>query len=112
MSTWYVPKLKQTVNFQKELFDELQKIREDAELLPQMFRAEAADRDRIRSEMMTAKDEAKEALAYKKRMQNQISDLEQERDRKKQLSIQAMAARSNVKQCLDDANKQINMLER
>lgn len=37
----YIPKLKETKKFQKEIFGELERIRNDAELLPWMFRAEA-----------------------------------------------------------------------
>ena len=37
----YVPKLKETKKYQKELYSELERIRNDAELLPWMFRAEA-----------------------------------------------------------------------
>ena len=77
-----------------------------------MFRAEAADRDRIRSEMFQAKEEAKEALANKGKLLKEIDDLSQERDRKKQLAIQAIAARGNVKQHLDEANNRISQLER
>jgi len=62
-----------------------------------MFRAEAADRDRIRSEMTKAKEEAREALANKGKLLKEIDDLNQEKDRKKQLAIQAIAARGNVK---------------
>lgn len=83
MSTFYVPRLKQTIAFQKELSDELTKIREDAELLPQMFRSEAADRDRIRGEKDTAIREAEEALANRGKLIKQIDDLSSERDRKK-----------------------------
>ena len=108
MSTWYVPRLKQTIAFQKELSDELQHIREDAELLPSMFRQEAADRDRIRGAKDKAEEEAKDALSNKGKLLKEIDDLRQERDRKKQLSIQAIAARSNVKQHLDEATLKIN----
>ena len=62
-----------------------------------MFRQEAADRDRIRGAKDKAEEEAREALASKGKMLKEIDDLRSERDRKKQLSIQAIAARSNVK---------------
>ena len=107
MSQWYVPRLEKTIKFQKELSDELQHIREDAELLPSMFRQEAADRDRIRGAKDKAEEDAREALANKGRLLKEIDDLRSERDRKKQLSIQAIAARSNVKQHLDEATAKI-----
>ena len=37
----YLPKLKETKKYQKEIYTELERIRNDAELLPWMFRAEA-----------------------------------------------------------------------
>ena len=51
---WYYPKLKDTRKYQKEIYDELEKIRQDAELLPSMFRAEVAFRKTCSSQ----KDEA------------------------------------------------------
>ena len=72
-----------------------------------MFRQEAADRDRIRGAKDKAEEEAREALANKGKLLKEIDDLRSERDRKKQLSIQAIAARSNVKQHLDEATAKI-----
>ena len=50
----YIPKLKETKNFQKEIYHELERIRNDAELLPWMFRAEAVQRKKYKHD----KDEA------------------------------------------------------
>jgi|LauGreDrversion4_2_1035121.scaffolds.fasta_scaffold4065950_1 hypothetical protein len=44
MKQIYMPKLKSTVQYQKELMSELQQVREDTELLPGMFREEAKER--------------------------------------------------------------------
>lgn len=55
---WYNPRLKETQKFQKEIFEELEKIRQDAELLPSMFRAEA----QFRIECKREKDEAVEKM--------------------------------------------------
>ena len=41
------------------LATEIENIRSDASLLPRMFMAEAADRNRIFSEMTTAKNDSK-----------------------------------------------------
>jgi cell shape-determining protein MreC len=38
---YYIPRIKETRKFHNEIYDELEKIRQDAELLPSMFRAEA-----------------------------------------------------------------------
>ena len=45
LKTWYIPRLKETKKYQKELAAELEKIKSDAELLPSMFRAEARIRN-------------------------------------------------------------------
>ena len=44
----YIPKLKETKKFQKEIYSELERIRNDAELLPWMFRAEAVQRKKYK----------------------------------------------------------------
>lgn len=54
----YLPKIKETKKFQQELYDELEQIRNDAELLPSMFRAEAV----FRLECKKEKDEAVEKM--------------------------------------------------
>ena len=58
------------------------KIKEDTELLPQIFKAEAADRKRIQSEMKQSKEKAEEALSMKRALEARIDDLIKERDRK------------------------------
>lgn len=75
MSTWYVPRLKLTIQFQTELSNELQKIREDAELLPAMFRTEAAGRTKVLAAKDKAEEDAREALALKGKMMKEIDDL-------------------------------------
>ena len=49
----YIPKLKETKKFQNELY-ELCKIKDDAELLPGMFRAEALFRIECKKEKDSA----------------------------------------------------------
>ena len=81
----------------------MKRIHDDASLLPQMFRLEANERNIINKTKNEAEITAREALANRDRMQRTIDDLRSELDRKKQLSIQAIAARSNVKRFLDQA---------
>jgi len=45
LKTWYIVRLRETIKYQKELAEECDKIRSDAELLPSMFRAEAVFRN-------------------------------------------------------------------
>lgn len=56
LKTWYIPRLKETRKYQKELALELDKIKSDAELLPSMFRAEAVFRNQCRKERDEAVD--------------------------------------------------------
>ena len=81
----------------------MKRIHDDASLLPQMFRLEANERNIINKSKNEAEVTAREALANRDRMQSTIDDLQEEVDRKKKLSIQAIAARSNVKRLLDQA---------
>ena len=92
--------------------NEMKRIHDDASLLPQMFRLEANERNIINKTKTEAENTAREALANRDRMQNRINDLESELDRKKQLSIQAIAARSNVKRHLDQAQTKITELDK
>lgn len=62
LKTWYIPRLKETRKYQKELAMELDKIRSDAELLPGMFRAEAMFRKECRKERDEAVEKMSEAL--------------------------------------------------
>ena len=94
---YYVPKLKDTTKFQKEIYNEIEKIKQDAELLPSMFRAEVA----FRKECSTKKDEAEKkmhsALNVHKKLVGERDDLKNEVERKQRLAIQAIAARGNMK---------------
>ena len=87
------------------------KIKEDTELLPQIFKAEAADRKRIQAEMKQSKEKAEEALSMKKALEERINDLIKERDRKTQLSLQAIAARTDIKKYLDVERNKVKELE-
>lgn len=50
--------MKETRKYQKDLANELEKIKQDAELLPSMFRAEAVFRNQCKKE----KDEAEDVM--------------------------------------------------
>ena len=106
----YVPKLKETKKYQKELYSELERIRNDAELLPWMFRAEAVQRKKYKHD----KDEAIAKMTkYQKdhfNLVNERDDLRNELGRKQRLAQQAIAARGNMKTHLDDERKQNGVL--
>ena len=98
---YYEPKLRSTIEYQKTLQDGLVQIKEDTELLPKIFRAEAADRKNIKEAQLKAEKEAQEARAMRKTLEARIDDLTKERDRKTKLAMQAIAARHDIKGYLD-----------
>lgn len=106
----YIPKLRETKKFQKEIYGELERIRNDAELLPWMFRAEAVQRKKYKHD----KDDAIAKMTkYQKEHFNLISerdDLRNELGRKQRLAQQAIAARGNMKTHLDDEKNKVDHL--
>lgn len=111
MVNQFQPKLESAIAYQKSISEAFVKIKEDTELLPRIFRAEAADRNKVKAQQKQAEKEAQEALAIRNALQKEINDLKRERDRKKQLSIQAIAARSNIKMYLDQEKDKVSQLE-
>jgi DNA repair ATPase RecN len=59
MAQKYMPKVKQTIEFQKEIIAELKNIKADSELLPKMFQQLAAER-------ATSKENEENAIAASK----------------------------------------------
>lgn len=101
LKTWYIPRLKETRKYQKDLAEELEKIKQDAELLPSMFRAEALFRHQCKQEKDQAEDVMKDAVRKYQALLKERDDLRHELERKERLSLQAIAARSNMKTHLD-----------
>ena len=103
LENYYVPKLQDTIKYQKTLAENIDQISSDAELLPSMFRAEAA----FRIECKNQKDEALQKMKTFEKQHNKLvserDDLKNELERKQRLAIQAIAARGNMKQHLDES---------
>ena len=83
----YLPKIKETKKFQNELYDELEKIRQDAELLPTMFRAEALFRIECKKEKDDAVDKMTNAMKQHNKLVSERDDLKNELERKQRLAI-------------------------
>lgn len=96
------PKLQQAIEHQKSLFTNYNQIKEDTELLPMIFRAEAAVRTQALEAQAKAEIDAKEAVDKMQTLLQKISNLEKDKAKAMQLSMKAIAARSNIKQYLDD----------
>lgn len=98
-----IPKLRETINRQKDVSVELEQIHLDSQLLPAMFRAEAMFRKECKKEKDDAVTEMSKAMKQHNKLMKKIEDLENELSRKQRLSIQAIAARSSMKVHLDEA---------
>ena len=89
----------------------MDKIKSDAELLPSMFRSEAMFRNQCRKERDEAVEKMTEALKRTNFLEKERLDLKAELERKERLSLQAIAARSNMKNHLDNATSHIKDTE-
>lgn len=99
---YIIPRIKEIEKYQKELFDELTKIKSDGELLPSMFRAEAQFRNKCKDDAETAKSEMDKAVKNATRLHQEKRDLKHELERKERLALQAIAARQSMKDSLQE----------
>ena len=72
---------------------ELHKIREDTELLPDMFRQESKAKKKLEEEYAAQKKMMDDAAKMDASLKKQVRDLQSEVERKKKLAMQAIAAR-------------------
>lgn len=93
----YQPKLKETMQYQRELQKDLQQIREDSELLPDMFRIESDQKKKIEDEYNKAQKKMQEAARDDAALRKKVENLSDEVERKKRLAMQAIAARGQFK---------------
>ena len=107
LKKWLVPKTQQTLAYQKEIKDELLAIKEDTTLLPNLFRIQEKEIEKFKRLKQEAEEKMFEAEIKKKELSRDNIDLLNEVERKKKLSLQAMAARSGIKQRLDEASSRI-----
>jgi hypothetical protein len=110
LKQWYFPKLKKTKEYQKEIAAELDMIRNDAELLPQMFRHEAVFRTKCKQDKENAEDQRDQALKQFEKLKKEKEDLKHELERKERLALQAIAARSNMKKFFDDSQGSLKVV--
>ncbi|OMJ73678.1 hypothetical protein SteCoe_27585 [Stentor coeruleus] len=98
------PRLEDLERTQEEIMNELKKIRQDADLLPEMFRNEVKLKKTIREEKLQAEEKMKKIFEELEEARNSRHKLEQERDRKERISLQAIAAKNIIDQYLKEAN--------
>jgi chromosome segregation ATPase len=78
----YLPKIKDTKKFQNEIYDELERIRQDSALLPSMFRAEAVFRLECKKERDEAVEKMNNAMKQHNKLVSERDDLKNELERK------------------------------
>ena len=96
------PKLQQAIEHQKTLFNNFDQIKQDTQLLPMIFRAEAAMRESAIKDKQDAESKSKIAVDQMNQLKQRIDTLEKDKATAKALSMRAIAARSNIKQYLDE----------
>jgi len=77
-------------------------IRQDAELLPQMFRQEAVFRTKCKQDKEEAEDAKTVAEKQFEKMRKEKEDLRAELERKERLALQAIAARGTMKKYFEE----------
>lgn len=97
LSGTYIPKIKQTHEFQKEILEKVQQIKNDSELLPWMFRAEAKESKKYKVEKEKAVTTMRDYEKDHFKLVNQRDDMENEIKRKERMAMIATAARSQMK---------------
>lgn len=75
-----------------------------------IFRAEAAVRTKALEAQKEAEADKRDAVAKMGSLQQKIDNLEQDKNKAKQLSIKAIAARSQIKQYLDEEKSKVGAL--
>ncbi len=67
-----------------------------------IFKAERTVREKAELAKQLAEEESRNAVGKTEQLENQIKNLKLDKEKAMQLSMKAIAARSNIKQYLDD----------
>jgi len=102
------PRLDDLEKTQEEILNELKRIRQDADLLPEMFRNEVKLKKTIRAEKLLAEEKMQKALEELDVVKMARLKVEQERDRKERISLQAIAAKNIVDGYLKEASGKVD----
>jgi chromosome segregation ATPase len=108
----YMPRVDEIQELQQHILTELQQIRQDAELLPVMFRNEANMKAVILEEKFEAERKMREALTDMEEYKTKAKKYFEERSRKEQVALQAIGARNAVTSQLKEALEKRQDLER
>ncbi|CAG9310716.1 unnamed protein product [Blepharisma stoltei] len=106
------PRLDELERLQGEIIAELKKIRQDADLLPEMFRSEVKLKKLIRDEKLQAEEKMKQAYEELFVIKSNRGKLENERDRKEKIAMQAIAARNLLDERLKEMQSSMGGVEK
>lgn len=108
----YLPRLEEAEKLHSELSIEIKNIRQDAELLPGMFRNEAFMKKKIRDEKIFTEEKMKEALQQLQDERQKFAVLLEEKIRKDRIALQAVGARNSIEKELRVAQSTIEELRK
>jgi chromosome segregation ATPase len=108
----YLPRLEEAEKLHKELSAEIRNIRQDAELLPGMFRNEAIMKKKIRDEKIFTEEKMNEALVNLDEERQRFAVLLEEKNRKDRVALQAVGARNAIERELKNALAAIEDLKK
>ena len=86
-------------------------MKEDTALLPEMFRNERDEKQRIKTEFEKQRAEMERAKKEDTYLRKQVRDLTAEVERKKRLAMQAIAARGQFKDNLNEYQRKVEQFE-
>ena len=101
------PRLEKALDNVKGIVNELTMIKQDVDLLPDMFRKEKKVNENYLSIIEDAKSQRDDAVGQKDGLLKSKEDLQLEVKRKIRLAMVTQAARDNMQQSLKEANKTI-----
>lgn len=92
----YMPRLHDVERLHAELDKEIKHIRQDAELLPSMFRNEVYMKKKIRDEKIDTEERMNQALKDLVEKKETTAVLKEQLSRKEKIAIHAIAARNSL----------------
>ncbi|CAG9311364.1 unnamed protein product [Blepharisma stoltei] len=107
----FLPRLEEAEKIHAELIQEIKNIRQDAELLPGMFRNEAFMKKKIRDEKIITEDKMNQAIEELEKEKQKIKTIIEEKQRKEKIAMQAVAARNLIDKELKEAQAFIVTLQ-
>jgi len=110
INEYYLPRLQEMQELNDDLSQEVKNIRQDAELLPSMFRNEAFKKKKIRDQKIELEQKYNDTLKLLQEERGKFNSLLNDKSRKEKMALQAVAARNSLKKDLEQANQEIQRL--